>query len=459
MALLAGTFALSALFLGQSAAASYYYWAHSDWWRQGDGAFVWVASDLINDSHWWIGDGIQWPLFWVPFAGLFALLWAMTGDARGVFLRPCLHSIAHGPPRGGAAERGDLLLMAALTGSLFIGTWGYYDGLWLPLPFMVTFACLAAWGLTRRLSRLDCRAGAADGRAVGGSWLAGHRKDLLAASHQASVQPASGQAAGPPAAGAPQGTKRSLLRALFPARSVSAGGSQHNAQAGSPSALQLPDSADPGVTALALGPADTWWENGISAVRAGGYLALAPIAFDLFELWTGGNLSLLTFPFGLQDAIGYIVGEVLGWISGLFLFGVLIPYLRGMRTPVKGFVFGLIAFAAFAADAGMRHVLGIAPYSQFVTDGLLSVTLFATTGLLLDIQTLRRYNDHGLIDRIYQLGGVRVAVTYATTLILVGVSLWQAVYLTNQTAQQRLQNLSNAAQYTNQSAGTGAPHG
>jgi hypothetical protein len=35
------------------------------------------------------------------------------------------------------------------------------------------------------------------------------------------------------------------------------------------------------------------------------------------------------------------------------------------------------------------------------------------------------------------------------------VSLWQAVYLTGQTSQQRAQNLSNAAQSLSNTAGSG----
>jgi hypothetical protein len=113
--------------------------------------------------------------------------------------------------------------------------------------------------------------------------------------------------------------------------------------------------------------------NGLAALQSGVYLALVPIGFDVFEYWTSGDLSLLGFPFGLQDAIGIIISVALGWITGLFLFGVVIPYLRGIRTPVKGLVFGLVAFAAFAADDGVRNALGVAPYSTYVVDGLLAV--------------------------------------------------------------------------------------
>jgi hypothetical protein len=207
---------------------------------------------------------------------------------------------------------------------------------------------------------------------------------------------------------------------------------------------------DPGVTALALGPADTWWDNGMTTVQIGKYLAVVPAAADIYVYWRAGNLSQLNYPFGLQDALGTIVTVVISWLAGLFVFGVLLPYLRGMRTPIKGFILGLIAFAAFAADAAVRHALDVNPYNTFVMDGLFAIALFVTVGLLLDVRTLRNHSDdQGLISTLYRLGSMRVAVTYATTLIVVSVGIWQTIYLTNQTAQQRTQNISNTAQYVN----------
>jgi hypothetical protein len=426
VALLIGAPVAAALILTQSAASSYYYWSHSDLWRQGTGSWTWVAADLMNDGHWWIGDGIQWMFYWALFCGVFALLRELGAAGRGVFFQ---HSAvdAAGNAVKAKSERRDLWMMAALAAALLVGTWGFYDGLSAPLPFAVAFAGLAAWAMTRRLSLLDTSLGSKNGAAASESFLVLQRPELLEASKRT---PAGGAAAE-----ARTGTGT-----------------------GTGTVGWLPDSEDPGSTALALGPADTWWGNGAAAVQVGIYLALIPIGFDVYEWWTGGALSLLAFPFGLQDAVGNVASLAAGWITGLFLFGALVPYLRGGRTPVKGIIFGLVTFAAFAADAGLRNALGVAPYPTFVVDGLLAVALFATTGLLLDLRTLRKLRREPgdeVIDRVYQLGRVRVAVTYVTTLIVVGVSVWQAVYLTNQTAQQRAQNLSNAATYANGVAGAG----
>jgi hypothetical protein len=419
--LVAGMFILNSFILGQSAAASYYYWQHSDPWWQGraPGALDWVTGDLSNDVHWWVGDGIQWWLYLVIAAGIFAALRAISADARGVFF-------------AASADRHDLALMAAITAILFVGTWGIYDGVSLPLPCIVTFAGLVSYGLTRKLSKLDLKLGEGDPEtATGGSFLVNHRIDMLVASeHAASAvkQKTDTEAA---AAGSAPGISASADRG----------------QNSPPGYAKLP-TEDPGVTALALGPADTWWDNGVAAVRVGRYLALIPIIFDLYIYWTAGELSQLNFPFGLQAALGIIAGTIIAWYTGLFMFGVLLPYLKGIRTPVKGIVFGLIAFAAYAADAAVRHALGVTPYNTFIVDGLFAMALLATVGLLLDIETLRKHHgDQGLISNIYRLGAVRVAVTYATTLIIVGVGVWQTVYLTGQSAQERAQNIANTAQY------------
>jgi hypothetical protein len=446
--LVLGTPVASILILGQSALSSYYYWLHSDWWRQSDGgAFRWVASDLLNDSHWWIGDGIQWSFYFALFVGVFALLRAMGRDARGVFLAPC--------GGGESDERGVFWVMAALAGCLYIGTWGYYAGFAVPLPFIVTLAGLRGWGLTRRLSDLDCGS-----RVVGGpdsesppaagavsaaarvSNLVKYRKDLLAAAKAASTDPAANPRLGTtPPAGSPPKPMLSTQLTEIPL------------DTSPPGLLKLKPRANPGAVALALGPEGTWWANGIATVKSGAYLAIGPIGFDIFIAWNDGSLSLRNFPFGLQDTVGYGVSVAISWLTGLFLFGVLVPYLRGTRTPLKGVAFGLIALLAYGADAALRHGLGVAPYPTWIVDGLMAVALFATTGLFLDFRTLQNYEEQPLLGTIYRLGSVRVAVTSVTAVIVVGVSLWQAVYLTDQTTQQRAQNVSNAAQYTGTSFG------
>jgi hypothetical protein len=145
---------------------------------------------------------------------------------------------------------------------------------------------------------------------------------------------------------------------------------------------------------------------------------------------------------------------LIAWLVGLFTFGALLPYLRGTRAPFKGVVLGTVTFAADAADAAIRHALGIAPYSTFLVDGLLAIPGFRTRDLLLDMRTLQLQTGTGLLGTLYRLGHIRVAVTFATTLLLVAVGIWQDVYLTCQTAQQRAQTAANTAQAVNSTIGT-----
>lgn len=193
-----------------------------------------------------------------------------------------------------------------------------------------------------------------------------------------------------------------------------------------PAELVLPEAVDAGATTLALGPADTWWDNGKQAVRAGALLTVVPLGFYLYIAWRNGALAPLTYPFGLVDVLSIVASVLIAWLVGLFTFGALLPYLRGTRAPFKGVVLGTVTFAAEAADAAIRHALGIAPYSTFLVDGLLAIAVFGTLGLLLDMRTLQLHNrDSGLLGTLYRLGHMRVAVTFATTLLLVAVGIWR----------------------------------
>lgn len=464
-----GMFILALFILGQSAAASFYYWQHSDLWRQGSGAFSWVAGDLLNDTHWWVEDGIQWPLYFAITGGIFAVLYAMSADARGVFFGVRATSNLDKSRRDEPPDLGYLALMAVIVATLFVGTWGFYDGISLPLPFIVMVTGLAGCGLSRRLSRLDWQSyieglQGNSNPAVNRSLLVSFRDALLAASMRAStaVKSKKGTLTLVSEITADDQAPNDKVSAQQATISTEPKPSDDHslrtiimAHPPVPPKLKLPEKVDPGVTALSLGPADTWWDNGITAVQTGKYLALLPAAADIYIFWRAGYLSQLGYAFGLQDALCIIAATIISWQIGLFMFGVLLPYLRGSRAPIKGIIFGLVAFAAYAADAAVRHALNVTPYNTFVMDGLFTVALFATVGLLLDIRTLRDHsNEQGLINTLYRLGSVRVAITYATTLIVVGVGIWQTIYVANQTEQERAQNISNTAQYVNSVGGS-----
>lgn len=86
-ALVLASFIASAVILGLGAASSYDVWVHRHLWASGNNldAFQWVSSDLLQETHWWISDGLQWALFFTVTVAVFAVLRAMSTDARGVF--------------------------------------------------------------------------------------------------------------------------------------------------------------------------------------------------------------------------------------------------------------------------------------------------------------------------------------------------------------------------------------
>lgn len=441
----------SVLVLGQGTGGAYDDWVHRHWWGHGTGAFPWVAWNILQETHWWISDGLQWILYFVIATGTFAVLRAMSTSARGVFF-------------SANTTRGDLAVLTMVFGGWFVGTWGFYDDISIPAPFMVAVIFLGGCALTRRLSRLDKDAavtGVTDPPASH-SLLVTYRNALLTAAEDASKTQTRKQvrriSAPAPPAGRQSGGELNPPRTVISLDPAPSASLLRRKQSYSPPELILQKAVDPGATALALGPAETWWDNGIAAVRAGALLTVVPVAFDVYTFWRTGELSPLAYATGLLDTLGIVAAQLVSWLAGLFTFGVLLPYLRGMRSPIKGTIFGAIVLAAATTDAAIRHIFGAAPYRTFLADGLIAIALFATLGLILDFRTLQVYHrGYGLIGTLYQISTVRIAVTYATTLLIVAIGVWQNVYLANQTAQERAQNTSNIAQYVNGQAGTGAP--
>ena len=145
VALILAMLAAAILILGQGAEGSRDVWVHRHWWGlwggRGTGAFHWVAYDVLQETHWWIGDGLQWTLFFVITTGMFAALRALSTDSFGVFFGP--------------RPTGDLAVLTAVFGAWFVGTWGYYAGFSVPVPFVVAVAGLRGCALTKRLSSLD----------------------------------------------------------------------------------------------------------------------------------------------------------------------------------------------------------------------------------------------------------------------------------------------------------------
>ncbi len=474
-ALVLASFIVSAVILGLGAASSYEVWLHRHLLAGGNqlDAFQWVSSDLLQETHWWIADGLQWALFFTVTVAVFAVLRAMSTDARGVFFEPRQVSTGARAKSTAPKKAGSAIVLVVVFAGWFIGTWGLYSGVSIPLAFMIAVAGLSLFGLKKDLSDLD-GGSTVEGGAAGEkasectSLLVDHRKELFAEAERAATAAlARKQGIAAPTANSEPESKTPdpvLGGQLAPGQQAIELAEQPpqrgrarwlgRRQPAVPARLVLPQTVDVGATALALGPADTWWDNGKQAVRAGALLTVVPLGFYVYITWRNGGLAPMTYPFGLVDVLSTAAAVLIAWLVALFTFGALLPYLRGTRAPFKGVVLGTVALAAEAADAAIRHALGIAPYSTFLVDGLLAIAVFSTLGLLLDMRTLQVHNrDSGLLGTLYRAGHMRVAVTFATTLLVVAVGIWQDVYLTGQTAQQRAQTASNTAQAVNSTIG------
>jgi hypothetical protein len=117
----------------------------------------------------------------------------------------------------------------------------------------------------------------------------------------------------------------------------------------------------------------------------------------------------------------------------------------------------LVNFAAFAADALLRYAIGGSQYPTVITDGLLSIGVFAILGILLDFRAMNVHvGDYKLMMSVYRLGTVRVAVTFTTALVVASVGIWQQIYIVDQATEQRVQGGVQTVQYIDSVAGTSA---
>jgi hypothetical protein len=139
--------------------------------------------------------------------------------------------------------------------------------------------------------------------------------------------------------------------------------------------------------ALAHGPNQGWWKNGVLAVQLGSRLALLPIAYFMYIfLGTQGDGGWsLTTPFAVTGFVSVLINEVAFWLVSAFVLGCLFPYLIGPNGLVKG---ATLAAVYIAANAGAA-LLGIPG------NALWQVRSFQ---LLLFLMLLGAWIDHKSLD-------------------------------------------------------------
>jgi hypothetical protein len=303
-------------------------------------------------------------------------------------------------------------VLVVLFATFVAGTWSGLFALRMPLAFVVFIAALA---LVPRALR----------DATPGTRLVAALPEIrrTAALQQPDARRNGWSVIGLPDQAAPAPSDR---RWTFAAKALQRGFLPEQPAAGSGGRQAAPAST-PGRVALGLGPANTWWANGLDAVRIGALLAIPPaIHYLSVSIRANGGRALRENPLGAVEIFGWGLGEYAFWLVAAFVLGALLPYLPGRTGVIKGAALGALYGLTQFAD----HLL---PGSYDVLGWLFiaaSTTLYlCAVGFILDLRTLRA---HGLgwaaIGPHYGTPHARDVLAYALPLfLLVGWVVQQAI--------------------------------
>ncbi|GGO53725.1 hypothetical protein GCM10012286_61790 [Streptomyces lasiicapitis] len=160
------------------------------------------------------------------------------------------------------------------------------------------------------------------------------------------------------------------------------------ASTGSPD--RLPRDVSVVDAALALGPCDTWWENGVRAARFTQPVALAFSGVLVWDKQLRGDALTNTLydRLGLPDVVTQFVLWQVGYAAAGFLLGALWQELPGRRGPAKA----LALAAAYAMPIGL-FALGnwsLGEEQTALAFAAASMLLILTlTGVRMDLETFR----------------------------------------------------------------------
>ncbi|MBW5421608.1 hypothetical protein GKQ77_08510 [Streptomyces sp. BG9H] len=183
--------------------------------------------------------------------------------------------------------------------------------------------------------------------------------------------------------------------------------------------------------ALALGPRDTWWDNGRRAAVIACFFGIPASAVVVWSGWIRGDQwrANLYYGFGLPDTVeGFLLWQTC-WAGAGFVLGALWRSLPGRRGPVKA----LAVAAAFALPA-VPEALGNFAVDQGHGDLVLIVVtmlpVLTLTGIALDLEIFqgeRRFwqSRVGLLLSIYQMRYFSLQLAYLVAQAVALVTLWQ----------------------------------
>ncbi|MEU6688129.1 DUF6185 family protein [Streptomyces sp. NPDC046832] len=193
----------------------------------------------------------------------------------------------------------------------------------------------------------------------------------------------------------------------------------------------LPESVSVVDAALALGPKDNWWENGVRGAR----FAMVPgLPAAVLGAWSGsvrGEAWQDTFTdlLGLPGTVLQILYWMSTWVGAGFVLGALWRILPGRRGATKALP---VAFA-FALPLALDALFG-----WFTQEGATNLALYASTmllvltvtGISLDLDTFhaeRRFwqSRLGLLLSVYQMRYYSLQVAYLIGQVIAVISIWK----------------------------------
>ncbi|MFE7439434.1 DUF6185 family protein [Streptomyces chartreusis] len=206
----------------------------------------------------------------------------------------------------------------------------------------------------------------------------------------------------------------------------------HDWSAGtSPAHERLPVRVSVVDAALALGPRDDWWANGVRGARLACLPGVPAAVLGTWADWVRGEAWQDT----LGDQLG-LPGMALGflywlftWVGAGFVLGALWRALPGRRGAAKALPVAL----AFSVPVGLDAVSG-----WFTREGTANLALYASTmllvltvtGIALDLDTFqgeRRYwqSRLGLLLSVYQMRYYSLQIAYLVAQVIAVISIWQ----------------------------------